>query len=251
MQSDTGSGCRARMGMWLVWVVVLAIIGSKGAAQAETPVEVLEEKLCYETKLVSVDFGMPQIALVGHPELEAQLNDGWREQVAELVEYVTVSAQECADEFGEEVDHWFPFELAGDFKVGYLNDGFLSIPIRYYYFTGGAHGMSFQETTNVNLQTGRDFALPDLFLPDYDYRQVIREEVIRQMEADPWVYFQESLIDLEITSEQPFYLTTQGVVVYFGLYEIAPYSSGIREFTIPFAHLWDGLQPDIQGISLQ
>lgn len=33
------------------------------------------------------------------------------------------------------------------------------------------------------------------------------------------------------------------LVVYFGLYEIAPYASGIREFAIPLSQLRDVLSP--------
>ncbi|MCX7884141.1 MAG: RsiV family protein [Caloramator sp.] len=32
------------------------------------------------------------------------------------------------------------------------------------------------------------------------------------------------------------------MVVYYGLYEIAPYSDGIQEFKIPFANLKDKLK---------
>ncbi|TET09608.1 MAG: DUF3298 domain-containing protein [Candidatus Atribacteria bacterium] len=37
-----------------------------------------------------------------------------------------------------------------------------------------------------------------------------------------------------MSEEQPFYLIEDGIVVYFGLYEIAPYASGIRYFKIPY-----------------
>ncbi|GAG31008.1 unnamed protein product, partial [marine sediment metagenome] len=44
-----------------------------------------------------------------------------------------------------------------------------------------------------------------------------------------WSVFQ------SISEEQPFYLIEDGIVVYFGLYEIAPYTSGIRYFKIPYS----------------
>jgi hypothetical protein len=38
----------------------------------------------------------------------------------------------------------------------------------------------------------------------------------------------------EHLNEQSFYLTPEEVVIYYQQYEIAPYSSGIQQFTIPF-----------------
>ena len=246
---NTGKRFGSHMALLLVGLLMLATSGFLVMAQTEISVEVYEELLSYETESVSVDFKIPQVALAHHLDVQERLNKGWREDVNELVGDVTAQAEDLYEEYGDETSHWFPFVLAGDFQVGYAGKGFLSIPVRYYCFTGGAHGMSYQVVTNISTETGEEFSLADLFLPDYDYSEVIREEVIRQMDATPDIYFQESFVELEITKEQPFYITDEGLVVYFGLYEIAPYSSGIREFTIPFTQLWDGLEPKIRDLS--
>lgn len=245
----TRNGLSPNIAFLLIGLLLLAASGFLAMAQAKTLTEVYVKPLVYETELVSVDFEIPQVALADHPDLEARLNEGWLADVKALADHVTASAEDFFDEFGDEVSHWFPFILSGEFQVGYVGEEFLSIPIRYYCFTGGAHGMSYQVATNISIETGRELALADLFVPDYDYRGVIRAEVLRQMDAEPDIYFQESFQDIDITPEQPFYFTDAGLVVYFGLYEIAPYSSGIREFTITFTKLWEGLRPKIKGVA--
>ena len=44
-----------------------------------------------------------------------------------------------------------------------------------------------------------------------------------------------------VNENQAYYLNRDGIIVYFQQYEIAPYSSGIREFKIPYGELKEGL----------
>ena len=49
------------------------------------------------------------------------------------------------------------------------------------------------------------------------------------------MYFEDykNLVEENLNMDN-FYLSKEGLVIYFGLYEIAPYVSGIRTFTIPY-----------------
>ncbi|GAG74381.1 unnamed protein product, partial [marine sediment metagenome] len=68
-----------------------------------------------------------------------------------------------------------------------------------------------------------------------DYLRIINQEIKRQMKLNPEAYFDDGAAFKSVSKEQPFYLIEDGIVIYFGLYEIAPYSSGIRYFKIPFS----------------
>ena len=104
-----------------------------------------------------------------------------------------------------------------------------------YQFTGGAHGMTVRTADNWNLRTGRRFALCDLFPRHRDCRQMILRQIITQIARDPSSYF-DNYRELVVQNFDPrrFYLTQDAVMVYFGLYEIAPYSSGMPVFAIPY-----------------
>ncbi|MEA4987263.1 MAG: RsiV family protein, partial [Anaerovorax sp.] len=56
-----------------------------------------------------------------------------------------------------------------------------------------------------------------------------------QIKKEPEIYFDdyETLV-VETFNPKNFYCTPEGVVVYYLQYDIAPYSSGIREFLIPY-----------------
>jgi len=91
---------------------------------------------------------------------------------------------------------------------------------------------------NFDFNQGKEVKLSDLFKKGSRYQQVIVEEIVKQIKKEPDIYF-ENAIDVvkELKNSQPYYLTPKGIVVYYGLYEIAPYAAGIREFLIPFSAL--------------
>lgn len=233
----------------LSWLLIMTLMGLGKGVQANPGPAVRANTVSYETELVSGDVRIPVITGLEDLDLENYLNKRWNKDITGFVEGVRVEAQAFFEEYGEELSHWLPFEVGVDYRVTYLDEGFVSIPIVYYSYTGGAHGFSYQKSTNVDLHTSKDVGLQDLFVPGYDYCQAIEDEILRHMQADPTTYFDETMAESEITSDHGFYLTKEGIVVYYGLYEVAPYSSGIPEFTIPFACVWEGLQPDIQALA--
>jgi ABC-type Fe3+-hydroxamate transport system substrate-binding protein len=69
-----------------------------------------------------------------------------------------------------------------------------------------------------------------------NYKEVIVHHVRDQIIKNPNVYFKEAMETVkDFTDEQPFYITPKGIVVVYGLYEIAPYAAGIQEFLVPFS----------------
>ena len=65
-------------------------------------------------------------------------------------------------------------------------------------------------------------------------KDVLNKEINRQISKDPDRYFPGKDGFNGISDNQNFlYLKMGNIVVYFGLYEIAPYASGISEFVIP------------------
>jgi len=119
--------------------------------------------------------------------------------------------------------------------VHYQKDDLLSLSIFYYCYTLGAHGCTLQRAFNFNLENGKEILLSDILKEKKDDIDIINQEIKRQINLHPQEYFSDQLEFQSINQEQPFYLIEDGIVIYFGLYEIAPYSSGIRYFKIPYS----------------
>lgn len=55
------------------------------------------------------------------------------------------------------------------------------------------------------------------------------------MAENPGVYFDDyRKLIAQYFNEEQYYLTPQGVAIYYQQYEIAPYSTGIVVFTVPY-----------------
>ncbi|NLY52201.1 MAG: DUF3298 and DUF4163 domain-containing protein [Firmicutes bacterium] len=234
--------------LWLI-AAMLASAGALAQAGPSPGVVITPKMVSWETELLAGEVKIPVITGLSDAELENFLNFQWEREINSFVEGIRAEAEAFHRELGEEANHWLPFQAYVDFKIGYLDERFVSLPVVYYCYTGGAHGMSFQVSNNVDLAAGTRLNLEDLFLPGYDFCGVIAAEVNRQRAENPDYYFDETMAETVILPDHPFYLTSQGIVVYFGLYEIAPYSTGIPEFLIPYEYLWEGLKPEIQAIA--
>lgn len=109
-----------------------------------------------------------------------------------------------------------------------------------YEYTGGAHGSVIRTSTSWALRTGRMISLKDLFPHNPQYARQIKQEIKRQISeqiaAGEDVYFDdyEELVEKTFDEEQ-FFLTNDALVIYFQQYDIAPYSSGLPEFQIPYS----------------
>lgn len=126
------------------------------------------------------------------------------------------------------------------FEVFRNDRHFISLAQKIYQYTGGAHGMNWITASTVNLETGRAYQLSELFLEGANFierlSEVVRQEgAIRKLPL--WNF-------KEIRPDSAFYLTDEGVVLFFQPYEIAPYSEGIVRFLIPYRDITDILKPD-------
>lgn len=129
-----------------------------------------------------------------------------------------------------------PYTLMTNYHVK-SNDNIFSLETTVYDYRGGAHGLTTNTYYNINTQNSKFITIEDLFKPSSPYQEVLNEEINKQIEerrSQGAVFFDDEDGFKGITDNQSFYITEDGeLVIVFALYEIAPYSSGIIEFTIP------------------
>ncbi|WP_125151964.1 DUF3298 and DUF4163 domain-containing protein [Clostridium rectalis] len=119
-----------------------------------------------------------------------------------------------------------------DYNLSYNKNNILSITLIYYEYTGGAHGITTKKTFNINTKTGKLLTLKDLFCNNENFKHIINNYIKNEISKNPKIYFKNTF--KTISENQSFFIENNNIVIYFGLYEIAPYSSGIREFRVPF-----------------
>lgn len=127
-------------------------------------------------------------------------------------------------------------EVYFDYQIKYNQNGLLSVAFQNYQFAGGAHGSTIQTAYTFDLSTGNQLQLADLFKANSDYVSVISDRVQSQLkERDLF----SALFDPfeNIRPDHSYYLTCDGVVVYYQQYEILAYAAGIQEFTTDYSLL--------------
>ena len=94
---------------------------------------------------------------------------------------------------------------------------------------------------NIDLLTGNQLYLKDIFRPDVDYLKLVSDFINFKISQNPSLYYPDASVD--IPNDQSFYLTDQGIVLYFGLDEISPASKGIPKFLMEFSNFESYINP--------
>jgi len=171
-----------------------------------------------------VDVGLPQIDWwVYEGEGVDAINRALRATAAELIEYLAG------------MGHVF-----GEYTLRLEQDGLISVSMLYSaYREPMAHPMHQMASVTADVTTGTVYTLADLFVDDR-YIDVLSAAVARGIAEQDIP----TLIEFErIAPDQDFYLTPDALVVYFQVYDLAPYAWGFPQFEVPYRDLLSIAKP--------
>jgi hypothetical protein len=138
------------------------------------------------------------------------------------------------------------YQLMQVFEVTYNSIPVLSLYYDIYQYTGGAHGMTDRMGNTWDLEKCRMLEMKDLFQRGYDYTvpifKYIEVEALRRQSSGEVQYFDGLAENIrKYFDEKNFYLSCQGLNVFYPLYSIAPYYVGIQVFTVPYSMFGNNL----------
>lgn len=129
-------------------------------------------------------------------------------------------------DFPETIQVW---EAQIDGEVMYQSSEIISIAMTYYTNTGGAHGNLNISLLNFNSETGQRIENNQLFNDTEAFKAL----------AKP--YFEKATKDKSLLLDYKAFklpanigYNEEGIILLYNTYEIAPYSTGIIEFVVPF-----------------
>lgn len=132
-------------------------------------------------------------------------------------------------------------QMLGYFEQKNNQKDYLSLSLFNYAFTGGAHGLTLQQSLTFKQSTGQTYTLAQLFKPGSDYVGRISAIISAQILA-------RKIDTLEpfksIRPDQDYYVADRSLVVYFQLYELAAYVFGFLYFPISVYELQDIINED-------
>lgn len=215
----------------LLTMMLLILSFTPAFAESVESVTVVEKHIENKTNTLNTNLKIPQIEGMKNIMLQTKLNSEFMRTIMQFKNNIEIQAQGAQR---------LPYEAVATYFVSYNKNGILSVTVELYSYTGGAHGMTERISYNTDLNTGKNLLLKDLFKKGYDYQTAINKEIKKQIAAAPeGTFFKDEF--KTIKSGQPYYLKDDGIVIYFGLYDIAPYAYGFPEFFIPYEMLADGL----------
>lgn len=225
-------------------VLLLSVVTAYAKEQNKNSNDVIitNKNIKQDTSVINEDINFPKINSTKYIEGADKINTIIEKDIITWREDLTLLSKQYEKEFKDSKDQLIPFELVTKYDVTYNDNNLLSIPMDYYQFTGGAHGLTTKIGYNFQIETGKKLKLKDLFSDGFDFKTIINKKVREEIAKNPQEYFGDGADFKSIKDEQDFYLDKEGLVVYFQLYEIAPYSSGIKEFKIPYADIEKGLK---------
>jgi hypothetical protein len=173
-----------------------------------------------------MDISYPIVEGLPQREVEERINQLIQEQVRRLI------PPGGCDEY---------MEILGRYRVELNERGILSLRFEFYtYAPQAAHGLTVVKSLTVDLETGEVYEFRDLFRPGSHYRLRISRMIEQQIKDRDIPLINEFK---GITDAPEFYLTDRGLVIYFQLYQYAPYYYGILEFPIPYSRLASMINP--------
>lgn len=159
---------------------------------------------------------------------------------------VEAAEKEAKDNLADYGEYQSPnrSEIYFNYKIAYQQGDVLSVVLWDYQYYGGAHGSTRQITHTFDLKTGAEYTLADLMKADSGYvsyiSDTIKQDIVKAGMEDAQLTKFES-----IAGNQSYYLSDEGLVIYFQQYEYFPYAAGIMEYTIPYADLNQYLKTEL------
>lgn len=125
------------------------------------------------------------------------------------------------------------YELYREYQITLNQENAVSMYIDEYIFSGGAHGTTTRTSQTWNLMLGKMVELYELYPNEPYFLLDILRKINREISENIEIYFADPYpLVVEYFNPKSYYIDNGKVVIYFQQYDIAPYSSGIIEFTL-------------------
>ncbi|WP_246942930.1 WG repeat-containing protein [Bacillus pinisoli] len=171
--------------------------------------------------------------VVYYPQIEGMTNTTTQRKVNDQLKKMSQEQKIDNDELQD-------YTYSADFNVEFFKGILLVLKLEaYQYPIGAAHGMPFKNYPHINLKTGKFYQLEDLFKNNQEYIKVLSDIIGNQIKNDPTYSYVFPDAYKGISKDQPFYVSSDALYLYFAPYEIAPYAAGFPTFKIYYKEISD------------
>lgn len=167
----------------------------------------------------------PQVFNMKDQSMESFINQSIVQETQALINKQTAAAPTAI------------IEMIGTFEVKNNQRNVLSFTFsNYAYPDKAAHGMTYINALTFDLETGQKCTLSQLFKPGSDYIEKLSALIKMQIDERSIPLIHEFS---GIQPDQPIYIADKTIVIFFQLYELAPYAYGFPMFPISVYEIQD------------
>ena len=149
---------------------------------------------------------------------------------------------------GDNQPSWYWYQLHKSNEILFEDENILSYSVSHATYTGGAHGSLQVLYYTVNLDRLTTITEEDIFTPNYQQflTTKIIDNLMKKYQANtPEELLNEGFFDVnDIAPNNNFWINNEGVHYVYNQYEIAPYSMGPIEVTIPYEDIQSIIIPE-------
>lgn len=214
---------------WVDETKTVAITSKEGQHKIKTVTAQKDLKDENGKILIYISYAYPVIENAEESSYIAQINDEYKafaEKFVQEAESFGEDAELLREEMGE--DNYHPMEFILSYDVHADRKNILSVTNYMFYYTGGAHPNSARVSRTFDMANEKELALSDVVNGDESERRTMIYDVFVNYMAEIYEGFSAEtakVIDEEIENVK-FYLTDNGLVLYFDVYSIGPYAMG-------------------------
>jgi len=193
---------------------------------------------CPDVSLNYVEFNSPEtISTVINKDIEAFLIDHLIVQgqsASSIKEAIELYLSNSQNAYPEDSGIFTAHELEIAVEVSYTSNEILTLQNDYYQFAGGAHGVSAIQYWNYNPKTGQKFTNNALFNDLDGFVAFAKAKFIKTHGSLDQFWFEDGVFTLPANMG----FGETGFVLFYNVYEIAPYADG----TFQLEFTWDEIE---------
>lgn len=142
----------------------------------------------------------------------------------------------------DEIKKKINYQVYSDYDVTFNKNQILSLKLNLFAYEG-VNSVIYNDlySYNIDLLTGKQLLLKDIFREGVDYMKIINDYINYKIKQNPKAYYPDIVVD--IPEDQSFYLTDQGIYIYFAIDEVSPKEAGIAKFLLEFENFESYINP--------
>ncbi|OGZ06125.1 MAG: hypothetical protein A2845_01775 [Candidatus Lloydbacteria bacterium RIFCSPHIGHO2_01_FULL_49_22] len=210
-----------------------------------------EQKESNSKERYAYNVHFPKIALMDHPELANEVNAVLFTFADQVIRDFRTHIVEM---YSPEVPSSFSSDLTMRWSPQLLSPTIISIRFdRSEYIAGSAHPNSQSTIINYDIEERTKLATSDLFASSTEafpfLSSFTRDELTRRFVDVPTSEYADMLLPGTAPTNENFAnvaIVSDGLIVIFNPYQVAPYARGSQEVHIPLSSLGDRLKPRME-----